>query len=402
VKRVLGFLLVLACGASAAPARADGSATEANMASGFIRKNWDMSAVVLNSGTAPITLPRVWTMALESSHDYFTADMRNIVLAPGEARLVHGLIHQFQGSGHYHTQVRFGKPLDHHAGGLQYFGVVTDDQGRIKQVLGPAVHSSKPTTPAPPALPNHKYPFGYSVSGYETYKGYRALAIIKNGPAENKIDVKTRAFELPSGSACEACDVFYQDLGTLKPNEVRVLKIDNKVIEWAHHFMVTLTMSVRNGAHWQILYQDDNGYTYGVQDKYIYSGSGLPPTVQDARPAIGLLSPADNQVAASLTPTLSWQTYTSTPQPTGANLIAYTLKVSTVSDLGLFEQAPTVVQISTTATSYAVPAGKLLAGTTYYWRVRYEVTLPGIPNLAPPTVSKWRSNWSQRKLITPP
>jgi hypothetical protein len=69
-----------------------------------------------------------------------------------------------------------------------------------------------------------------------------------------------------------------------------------------------------------------------------------------------LVSPPNNSVNISLTPTLSWT------EVTGAT--GYQLQVSTSSSFSSF-----VLNITVTGTSYTIPSGILQGYTVYYWRV---------------------------------
>jgi len=70
-----------------------------------------------------------------------------------------------------------------------------------------------------------------------------------------------------------------------------------------------------------------------------------------------LLSPSNNSINNSLTPTLFWNTV--------SNALSYTVQVSSLIGFGIINDSATV-----TTNQHQIPNGKLNCALTYYWRVR--------------------------------
>ena len=135
---------------------------------------------------------------------------------------------------------------------------------------------------------------------------------------------------------------------------------------------------------WSSLYQYTNGVVYAlavlgsdlyVGGSFLSAGGKISPhlalwhTSTPAAPSLS--SPSVGTTGLSLTPTLQWASVAA------AN--TYRVEVATSSSF-----STTVINEGNLgSTSYAIPAGKLSAGTTYYWRVRsVNVNGEGSPSSA--------------------
>lgn len=93
-----------------------------------------------------------------------------------------------------------------------------------------------------------------------------------------------------------------------------------------------------------------------------------------------LVSPPNNSINVSPTPTLSWNASTGATQ--------YKVEISTVPLFNVISDSATII-----SSSYNVPAGKLSPGYTYYWRVKAS---------NPYGSSIWSSVWNFSTSVMPP
>lgn len=120
----------------------------------------------------------------------------------------------------------------------------------------------------------------------------------------------------------------------------------------------------------------NTGYAVGQGGKILKTTTGgfnIP-----AAPV--LVSPANNSINISPTPTLTWNVSSGATQ--------YKVQISTVPIFSVISDSATV-----NSTSYSVPSGKLSPGYTYYWRVN-AYNAYGI--------SPWSSVWMFSTSVLPP
>lgn len=102
--------------------------------------------------------------------------------------------------------------------------------------------------------------------------------------------------------------------------------------------------------YWRVSATNTSG-TSGFSAPFHFSTTGALPL------APTLLTPGNTAAGQSLTPTLTWQSQ--------LNIVRYHVQVSTVSDFSLITDSGSV-----TTALRTIPAGRLVVGTTYYWRVK--------------------------------
>ena len=113
--------------------------------------------------------------------------------------------------------------------------------------------------------------------------------------------------------------------------------------------------------------------TSGIILKTTTGGATLPlPPV--------LTSPPNNTVNISVTPTLVWNT--------SQGAVKYHVQISTVANFQVITDS-----ITLSSTQYQVPAGKLINGYTYFWRVNASNSAG---------TSTWSSIWNFTTSISPP
>ena len=93
-----------------------------------------------------------------------------------------------------------------------------------------------------------------------------------------------------------------------------------------------------------------------------------------------LVSPANNSINVTPTPTLIWNA--------SAGATQYKVEISTVPLFNVISDSATLI-----SSTYNVPAGKLSAGYTYYWRVKSSNQYGS---------SIWSSVWNFSTSVTPP
>jgi len=388
-------------------------AVTVGLATAHVRKNWDVKSMVINGSTRPLTI-RADSTITEGPHDYRTATVNTMTLMPGEAKLITGLIHQYQGTGHWHTNITMNPAgqsgeVDHHSWGIQYFSYMVDDQGRMKQLLGPVPHEETPTVADLTIANDQRVGSTFGVVGYEGARNYKAVVLFMNGPLTNNFDAKATVSELPGASDCGDCEVDYERVTGVAPFDVVGLKLDNPTVNWAHHYTPSVGMQRTSGVNWFTLYVNDEGEVYGVQDKFAYTG-GMLGGSNDSLPAVSssTLSPGvpTNQAAPVLgtnQPTFAWDLPAVLPSGVSfSNINFYSLELSTVSNFSPLASTHTVVNNAGASTSFPLPVA-LAANTTYFWRVSYNGILPGVPQLNPNGgTNRWFSNDSQTRKFTTP
>ena len=93
-----------------------------------------------------------------------------------------------------------------------------------------------------------------------------------------------------------------------------------------------------------------------------------------------LVSPANNSINITPTPTLTWNS--------SSGATKYKVEISTVPIFSVISDSATI-----TSTNYSVPAGKLSPGYTYYWRVNASNSYG---------ISPWSSIWNFSTSVLPP
>ncbi|MCX6165553.1 MAG: YCF48-related protein [Ignavibacteriae bacterium] len=144
-----------------------------------------------------------------------------------------------------------------------------------------------------------------------------------------------------------------------------VLKTTNSGYNW-----VGQTTPVSYELHWIFFINNLTGWATGYGGTIIKTTDGGVSYPVPLAPE--LISPPNNSVNISLTPTLFWS------QPSGA--INYTVQVSTTPNFLEFSDSVTI-----TNTQYTIPSGKLQQNTTYYWRVKASNSVGSSP---------WSSIWN--------
>jgi hypothetical protein len=108
------------------------------------------------------------------------------------------------------------------------------------------------------------------------------------------------------------------------------------------------------------------------------------------------VSPASGGLYVTETPTLTGSAFFPTQGATHTGvqvqICATTAFVTNVYDSGLTAQA---------ATSVVVPAGKIVANTLYYWRIRYQNSLGGLTAWSVPTAFTTRPSFAADVIYTP-
>jgi len=120
----------------------------------------------------------------------------------------------------------------------------------------------------------------------------------------------------------------------------------------------------------------DTGWAVGRHGVIINTRTGGSPIPQPPT----LISPPNNSVNISTTPTLTWNT--------SQGAVTYHVQISTVANFQVITDSATV-----SSTQYQIPVGTLMNGYTYFWRV----------NAANPEgTSAWSDLWSFSTGIYPP
>jgi len=189
-----------------------------------------------------------------------------------------------------------------------------------------------------------------------------------------------------SGSTQRMSTIYFVDVntgwmlgGSFPGGNTHVLKTTNAGDNWVFQSIPTTSwlgdiMFINSNTGWAV-------GNYGTIIKTTTGGNPipLPPT---------LVSPPNNSVNISTTPTLTWNT------SQGAE--TYHVQISTVANFQVITDSATV-----STNQYQVPAGKLMNGYTYFWRVNAA---------SPAGISAWSDVWSfstgiypsAPELISPP
>jgi hypothetical protein len=102
--------------------------------------------------------------------------------------------------------------------------------------------------------------------------------------------------------------------------------------------------------YWRVSATNSSG-TSAFSAPFHFSTTGALPL------APTLFTPGNAAAGQSLTPTLTWQSQ--------HNIVRYHVQISTASDFSILTDSGSV-----TTAQRTIPAGRLVIGTTYYWRVR--------------------------------
>lgn len=102
--------------------------------------------------------------------------------------------------------------------------------------------------------------------------------------------------------------------------------------------------------YWRVSAANSSG-TSAFSTPFHFSTTGALPL------APTLLTPGNTAAGQSLTPTLTWQSQ--------LNIVRYHVQVSTASDFSVITDSGSV-----TTAQRTIPAGRLVVGTIYYWRVK--------------------------------
>jgi len=137
--------------------------------------------------------------------------------------------------------------------------------------------------------------------------------------------------------------------------------------------------------YWRARFRDSNNIlsAWSAAWSFTTEAGVLPPPDKPV-----LSAPADGAADVTLTPTLETDAFSGAPGTTHKSTL---WQVGTADDFA----SVTVIDDESTAdlTSRTIAAGKLLNGTTYYWRVRFRDSND--------TLSEWSDAWSFRTLGTP-
>ena len=120
----------------------------------------------------------------------------------------------------------------------------------------------------------------------------------------------------------------------------------------------------------------NTGWVVGHGGTILKTTTGGNPIPQ----APTLVSPPNNSVNISLTPTLTWNT--------SQGATRYHVQVSTIANFQVITDSATV-----TTTQYQIPSGKLQNSTVYFWRVNASNTVG---------TSAWSTIWNFSTLSAPP
>jgi hypothetical protein len=379
------------------PTRSHADEVDASQEATSMLQGWDIFTFVLNTSSSPIDVSAQMAV-YESPANYslliappaFADPDLGLVwkatLQPGQSTLITGRVKELVGStDHAGVFSRFtGNNVNALTGGLQYFTVIMDAQGRLVQMMGPTTTNS--TVPTPISAPNQygdcywRYPYSGEGFGTPISYGYQTHMVIRNGPQPNNMTVWVEYGETPAGSAWP----FYAPCYALNlaANQVAVVDMTNNVVQFAHRAILRFSQSVAGGAGYVMSFSDDRGHVYETEDRLSYeSAKGV---VWMPNPTN--FSPADTATNVSLQPIFAWTPPNSSTFPPGITQVGnYLLTVSsTTADPSQTGQVTNVpIDPATCGTTCSVPwPTTLLPSKLYYWRVTESGVGPIVPGPA--------------------
>jgi len=128
------------------------------------------------------------------------------------------------------------------------------------------------------------------------------------------------------------------------------LLLDTANIPFGQLYIPAGTLQQGNTYYWRVNATNASGTT-AYSNIFHFSTVGALPI------ASALYLPANGAAGQSLTPSLTWQSQ--------LNIVKYHIQVSSAYDFSIITDSASV-----TTAQRNIPAGKLLSGTTYYWRVK--------------------------------
>lgn len=136
---------------------------------------------------------------------------------------------------------------------------------------------------------------------------------------------------------------------SLSSNFAAIL-FDSANIPNGQFYIPSGVLQTANTYYWRVNATNSSGSS-AFSAPFHFSTTGALPL------APTLLTPANIAPGQSLTPTLTWQSQ--------LNIVRYHVQVSTVSDFSVITDSGSV-----TTAQRTIPAGRLVIGTIYYWRVK--------------------------------
>jgi len=179
--------------------------------------------------------------------------------------------------------------------------------------------------------------------------------------------------EIYTGSVhtLRAVDFPNSNSGYLIGDEGDIFKSSNSGANWTFH-----PAGVMNWFYDGSFANVNTGWVVGTSGIILHTKSGGSPVPL----APTLVSPPNNSVNISTTPTLTWNT--------SQGATSYSVQISSIANFQVITDSATV-----TTTQYQVPAGKLQSGNTYFWRVNASNSAGS---------SAWSSIWNFTTSLSPP
>ncbi|MBN8570031.1 MAG: T9SS type A sorting domain-containing protein [Ignavibacteria bacterium] len=136
---------------------------------------------------------------------------------------------------------------------------------------------------------------------------------------------------------------------SLSPN-FNTLLLDSGNQPTGQFYIPPGVLQTANTYYWRVNATNSFGSS-AFSAPFYFSTTGALPI------ASALYLPANGAIGQSLTPTLTWQSQ--------LNIVKYHIQVSTASDFSVITDSASV-----TTAQRTIPAGRLIIGATYYWRVK--------------------------------